>query len=110
MTWTLTNLVIQAVTGILGAHAAASASKEHSFGFVGHTVVGAVAGAASGFFLQSLAITLVTGGGAMVEPTLAETVVIQCLAGAVVGACLMLTVGLVKHSIEAHESQKSKSS
>ena len=40
MIWTSTNLVIQIVTGVLGAHFAASAAHEHGFGFFGHTIVG----------------------------------------------------------------------
>ena len=110
MSWTLTNLVIQAATGILGAHIAAIAAKEHSFGSIGHTVVGTVGGVLSGYFLQTLAVTVVTGSGSMNEPTPAEIGAIQGLTGAVVGACLMLVVGLIKHSIEAHEAQKTRSS
>ena len=51
MTWTITNLVIQMIAGIIGGHGAAVASKEHSFGVLGHTIVGAVGGAISGYFL-----------------------------------------------------------
>jgi hypothetical protein len=40
MKWSVTNLWIQIVTGILGGHAAAVAAKEHSFGVLGHTVAG----------------------------------------------------------------------
>ena len=38
MVWATTNLVIQIIAGILGGHAAALASKEHSFGVFGHTI------------------------------------------------------------------------
>jgi uncharacterized membrane protein YeaQ/YmgE (transglycosylase-associated protein family) len=44
MIWTSTNLVIQIVTGVLGAHFAASAAEEHGFGFFGHTLAGLVGG------------------------------------------------------------------
>ena len=60
MIWTSTNLVIQIVTGVLGAHFAASAAHEHGFGFFGHTIAGLIAGAFSGYFLQKLAVTVVT--------------------------------------------------
>jgi uncharacterized membrane protein YeaQ/YmgE (transglycosylase-associated protein family) len=53
MTWTFTNLVIQIIAGILGGHAAAAASKEHGFGALGHTIVGAVGGGLSGAFFQT---------------------------------------------------------
>jgi uncharacterized membrane protein YeaQ/YmgE (transglycosylase-associated protein family) len=105
MTWTATNFAIQIVTGILGGHAAAAAVKEHSFGMIGHTVVGALGGAASGCFLQTLAATVVTAGGAANEPTAVENAVIQAITGAVVGAIVTLVVGLVKHSMDQHKSQ-----
>ena len=38
MTWTLTSLVIQIITGVVGGHLAATAAHEHSFGAVGHTL------------------------------------------------------------------------
>jgi hypothetical protein len=36
MIWTSTNLVIQIFAGVLGAHFAATAAREHGFGFLGH--------------------------------------------------------------------------
>ena len=107
MIWTSTNLVIQIVTGILSAHFAATAAKEHSFGFVGHTLVGAVGGALSGYFLQRLAVTVtvVTADGSLNELTAADNAVLQGLAGIAAGGCLMLVVGFIKHSIEHHRSQ-----
>ena len=107
MIWTSTNLVIQIVTGILGAHFAATAAKEYSFGFVGHTLVGAVGGALSGYFLQRLAVTVtvVTADGSLNELTAADNAVLQGLAGIAAGGCLMLVVGFIKHSIEHHRSQ-----
>jgi uncharacterized membrane protein YeaQ/YmgE (transglycosylase-associated protein family) len=67
MIWTTSNLIIQIVTGILGAHFAATLAKEHSFGFFGHTLSGLIAGAFSGYFLQSLAATVVTANGSLNE-------------------------------------------
>ena len=61
MTWTITNLAIQIIAGIIGGHGAAAASKEHSFGVLGHTIVGAVGGAISGYFLQTFVGTVVNG-------------------------------------------------
>jgi uncharacterized membrane protein YeaQ/YmgE (transglycosylase-associated protein family) len=100
MIWTSTNLVIQIVTGVLGAHFAATAAREHGFGFLGHTLVGAIGGALSGYFLQTLAITLVTGSGSLNEIRAVDNAVLQGLAGAAAGGCLMLVVGFIKHSID----------
>jgi hypothetical protein len=105
MIWTSTNLIIQIVTGVLGAHFAASAAQEHSFGFIGHTVVGAVAGAFSGYFLQKLAVTVVTASGSRNEVGVADNAILQGLTGLAAGGCLMLIVGFVKHSIEKHKAE-----
>jgi hypothetical protein len=106
MTWTSINLVIQTFTGVLGAHIAAVVAREHSFGFFGHTVAGAAAGALSGYFLQTLALTVVTASGSLNEPRPAEIVMLQGLTGMAAGACLTLIVGLIKHGLEHHRSQK----
>ena len=89
MEWTLTNLVVQIVAGLLGAHGAASATHEHKFGFLGHSLVGAL----SGYFLQIILITVVTGSGSVMAPRSADVLVTQALAGAVVGAIGMFAVG-----------------
>ena len=61
--WTVVNLAIQAIAGILGAHTAAMAAQEHHFGFVGHSLVGLIAGTLSGYFLQRIVMTTVYGTG-----------------------------------------------
>lgn len=106
MTWTMTNLLIQLVSGILGGHAAAVAAKDHSFGFIGHSIVGAIGGALSGLFLQTLAATMVTASGSLNEPRPAEAVMLQVLTGAAAGGSAMLLVGLIKHGIDQHKSGK----
>jgi uncharacterized membrane protein YeaQ/YmgE (transglycosylase-associated protein family) len=100
MTWTVTNLLIQIITGILGGHAAATAAKEHSFGVLGHTIVGALGGALSGYFLQTFASTVVTASGSVSEPTALDEAVLQGLTGAVAGGIAMLVVGFVKYNME----------
>ena len=100
MIWTSTNLVIQILTGVLGAHFAATAAREHGFGFFGHTLVGAIGGALSGYFLQTLAVTLVTGSGSLNEIRAVDNAVLQGLAGIAAGGCLMLVVGFIKHSVD----------
>ena len=106
MIWTSTNLVIQIVTGILGAHFAATAAREHDFGFFGHTITGAIGGGLSGYFLQQLAVTVVTASGSLNEISAADNAVMQGLAGIAAGGCLTLVVGFIKHAREQHHAQK----
>ena len=47
MTWTVTNLVIEIIAGVVGAHAIAAAAKEHSFGVIGHTIASLAARSAA---------------------------------------------------------------
>jgi uncharacterized membrane protein YeaQ/YmgE (transglycosylase-associated protein family) len=106
MIWTSTNLVIQIITGVLGAHFVASAAHEHGFGFIGHTMAGLIGGALSGYFLQRLAVTVVTASGSLNEVDAADNAVLQGLTGLTAGGCLMLVVGVIKHSIEKHQAEK----
>lgn len=94
--WTIANLAIQSVAGVLGAHAAASAAHEHRFGFVGHSLVGLVAGAVSGYFLQEIVNTTVFGSGETMPASAVEAAIIQALAGAVIGAIAMLAIGFMR--------------
>ncbi len=100
MTWTFTNLVIQIVTGIMGAHAAAAAVHEHGFGALGHTIVGALGGGLRGYFLQTLASTVVTASGSLNEVSAVDQAVVQVVTGAAAGGIVMLIVGLIKHSLD----------
>ena len=106
MDWSFTNLLIQIVAGVVGGHAAAIALKEHSFGALGHTVAGAIGGALSGFFLQRIVVTMVTGTGDLNQPTLIEQVMLQCLAGLAAGGIAMMIVGFAKHGIDQSKSMK----
>jgi len=103
MTWSLSNLLIQFVAGIVGGHVAAAAAHEHSFGWLGHTLTGAIGGALSGAFLQTYAATVVTGGGGFNEPTMVELVMLQSLTGLVAGAILTLVAGFLKHATDEHK-------
>jgi uncharacterized membrane protein YeaQ/YmgE (transglycosylase-associated protein family) len=69
MHWTTTSFLIQVFAGLVGAHLAAAVVREHAFGFWGHTLAGLVAGAVGGYFLQTYAVTLVTGNGSMNDPS-----------------------------------------
>jgi uncharacterized membrane protein YeaQ/YmgE (transglycosylase-associated protein family) len=97
--WTVTNFLIEVVAGILGGHAAAVVSSEHSFGALGHTIAGMIGGAFSGYFLQTVVATVLTGAGTLNEPRPVEVVILQALAGAAAGAVVTLGVGFLKHSL-----------
>ena len=104
--WTVTNLIIQALAGTLGAHGAAAASHEHRFGFVGHSLAGLVAGALSGYFLQEIANTTVFGSGGEAMPASAvEIAIVQGLMGAVVGGIAMMLVGLIRQEMSRKANQ-----
>jgi hypothetical protein len=94
--WTFWGLAVQIVAGFMGAHAAASASHEHGFGFVGHSLAGLVGGALSGVFLQTAAITVVTGSGSLNAERAVDTAVIHVITGAVAGAIAMFAVAIVR--------------
>jgi uncharacterized membrane protein YeaQ/YmgE (transglycosylase-associated protein family) len=104
MEWSWTYVLVQLVAGLVGAHAAAVAAHEHSFGALGHSAVGIIGGGLSGYFLQRLAATVVTASGALNEPRFVEQVMVQSLAGAVAGGIAMFVVAILRHSIEQHKA------
>lgn len=63
------------------------------------SLVGLIAGALSGSFLQTIALTTVTASGSLTEPTTAEAAVIELLLGATVGAIAMAVVGFLKAEV-----------
>ncbi len=108
MTWTVTNLVIEIIAGIVGAHAISAVAKEHSFGVIGHTIAGAVGGAFSGYFLQTLAATVVDSTGGVHQDADAVTRwLLQVFMGLAAGAILTMAIGFAKHSIDQHKMEKS---
>src|SRR5580704_8606194 len=100
MTWTLTSLVIQIIAGLAGGHVAAAAAHEHAFGVIGHTITGLAGGFLSGAFLQTLAVTMVTGTGTLP----AEIFMIRALTGLAAGAIATLVVVFIKRSIDQHKA------
>jgi uncharacterized membrane protein YeaQ/YmgE (transglycosylase-associated protein family) len=107
MAWTATNLLIQIIAGILGGHVAAVVVKEHSFGALGHTIAGAVGGAVSGYFLQTIVGTVVTATGEVQhDADLVTQWILQGLAGLAAGAILTMVAGFLKHSIDHHGMEK----
>jgi len=96
MIWNYTNLMIQIVGGLLGAHAAATlTTRDQGFGGFGHSVVGMLAGTVSSCFLQALADPLVAPGGGPTGPPPIESI-LQGLVGAFSGAILVLAIELLK--------------
>jgi uncharacterized membrane protein YeaQ/YmgE (transglycosylase-associated protein family) len=104
MTWTVTNLVIQIIGGILGAHMSARATSEYSFGALAHTIAGAIGGALSGYFLQT---AVVNTNGVLSEPRPFEQVLIHGLTGAAAGGILAMIMGFLKHGLDAHRASRS---
>ena len=103
--WTVVNLVIQAIAGILGAHIAAMAAQEHQFGFVGYSLVGLIAGALSGYFLQRIVMTTVYGTGDAIPLSGLETGIYQAVAGLTVGGIAMLVIGLLRYEMSKTSSK-----
>jgi hypothetical protein len=107
MTWTLTNLVIEIIAGAIGGYAIAAVAKEYNFGLLGHTVTGALGGALSGYFLQSVAATVVDSAGDIHEATDQLTQwFVQAIAGLVAAVILTMAVGFAKHAIEQYRLGK----
>ncbi len=97
--WSFTYFVIQVVAGFLGAHLAALVAHEHRFGFIGHSAVGLVTGAFSGFCLQSIVMTTVTGTGDAIPITPLQAEIFQATTGLAGGAMAMLAVGFLCHEL-----------
>lgn len=106
MTWTVTNLLIEIIAGIAGAHFVAVAANDYSFGSLGHCGVGAMGGGFVGYFLPSISAAIVTTNGVFNKRRLFEQIVAHSLTGAIAGGILMLTVGFLKHSIDTHRAPK----
>lgn len=103
--WTITNLVIEAIAGVLGAHAAATVAHEHRFGFMGHSLVGLIAGALSGYFLQQIVMTTVTATGDAMPMTALDAGVYQAFAGVAIGAGAMMVIGFIRYEMTKTTSE-----
>ena len=97
--WTILNLVIQSIAGVLGAHLGAVVAHEHRFGFIGHSVVGLIAGVLGGFFLQRIVMTTVYGTGDAMPMTALDAGIYQAVAGLALGGMAMLAVGLLRYEM-----------
>jgi len=106
MTWTMTNLMIEIIAGIVGAHTVAMAARDYSFGALGHSMVGAIGGCVSSYFLNALSAMVVNGSEALNEPRLLDQIVAHSLTAAATGGILMLIVGFVKPAIFATTDER----
>lgn len=107
MTWTLTNLVIQVIAGMVGGNAVATVAKDHSYGWLGHTLTGALGGLVSGYFLQMRALSIVDATGELQQTS--DPIMqwfVQLIAGLVAGAVVTFSIHLAKHIIEDHKRAK----
>jgi uncharacterized membrane protein YeaQ/YmgE (transglycosylase-associated protein family) len=98
MTRTLTNLVIEIIAGIVAV------AKEHNFGALGHTIAGALGGAFSGCFLQTLAAQVVdTTGDTYLGVDQVTQWFVQAVTRLVAGAILTIAIGFAKQTFEHHQ-------
>jgi hypothetical protein len=107
MTWTFTNLIIEIIAGIVGGHAIATVAKEHNFGALGHTITGALGGAFSGYFLQTLVALVVDSNGKANQG--ADQVTpwfIQIMSGLAAGAVVTMAIGFAKHAYAQHRLER----
>jgi hypothetical protein len=97
--WDFTYFVIQTIGGFFGAHGAALVAHEHRFGFIGHSLVGLIAGALSGLFLQRVVMTTVTGTGDTMPIDAVQAGFYQAVAGLAAGGIAMLVIGFLRYEM-----------
>ena len=93
MTWTMTNLVIEIIAGIAGAHIVANAAREYSFGALGRSVVGAIGGYVGGYFFDGAMV--VNGSNALYQSRLLDQAMAHNLTAAATGGILILAISFV---------------
>jgi uncharacterized membrane protein YeaQ/YmgE (transglycosylase-associated protein family) len=102
MPWSFANLAIQILGGMIGGHIAAALAKEKKFGFLVQTLLGAVGGGLSGCFLQTFAITVVSGNGSLNEVRLVEQIMLEAITGIAAGGIATLAAIILKHGNGDH--------
>jgi uncharacterized membrane protein YeaQ/YmgE (transglycosylase-associated protein family) len=93
MTWTMTNLMIEMVAGIVGAHVVAIAAREYRFGALGRSVVGAVGGYVGGYLLD--AAMVLNGSNALYVSRLLDQTMAHSFTAAATGGILILAISFV---------------
>ena len=109
MTWTLTNVFIETVEGIAGAHRHGRCRQGASFGVLGHSVAGAMGGADQRLFPSDN-----RGDGGQLHRQRATGRrrghpggPARILGGLAAGAIVTMAVGFAKHSLDRTGSEKS---
>jgi uncharacterized membrane protein YeaQ/YmgE (transglycosylase-associated protein family) len=93
MTWTMTNLMIEMVAGIVGAHVVAIAAGEYTFGALGRSVVGAIGGYVGGYLLD--AAMVLNGSNALYVSRPLDQTMAHSLTAAATGGILILAISFV---------------
>jgi len=107
MTWTVTNLFIEIVAGIAGGLCIAAVLRELSFGAFAHSITGAIGGAVSGCFFQTIVATVVDSTGDVQQGSDRATQwILQALGGLAAGAAATMIVGFIKYSIARHRAAR----
>jgi hypothetical protein len=88
----MTNLAIEIIAGIAGAHIVAIAAREYSFGALGRSVVGAIGGVGGHFFNAAM---VVNGSNALYQSRLLDQAVADSLTAAATGGLLILAISFV---------------
>lgn len=93
MTWTMTNLVIEIIAGIVGAHIVALGARVSNFGALGRSVVGAIGGYVGGYLLD--AAMVLNGSNALYVSRPLDQTMAQSLTAAATGGILILAISFV---------------
>jgi hypothetical protein len=101
--------VIEIIGGIAGGLALLGVLKEYAFGTIGNAVVGAIGGAISGYFLQTVVARVVDSTGAAnpdADPV--TQYLLQGLGGIAAGGVLTMAVALGKHGLNQNRTTAGK--
>jgi uncharacterized membrane protein YeaQ/YmgE (transglycosylase-associated protein family) len=85
MSDTIVDLIILLVAGVIGGNAIAKALPKHDLGAMGNTVAGAIGGLGGGLIIQTVILTLMSGG-------LEFLLMVQLIGGIISGAILTVVV------------------
>ena len=96
MAWTMTNLMIEIIAGIVGAHIVAIAARAYRFGARGRSVVGAIGGYVGGYLLD--AAMVLNGSNALYVSRLLDQTMAHTLTAAATGGILILAISFVAGS------------
>lgn len=100
----MADFVVLALTGVAGAHAAASAGKNFNFGLAWTTAAGVVGGAL-GYLLRSTIPSMVdVNGNPVLDNSAVDRLITFGLLGLVMGGLIVLALGFI-----VSETRKRKS-